>query len=492
MAQDPRTYYVKNCAAAQQSQISDATRRKEFFDKIRKVGDIEVLNDIGLGEISEGLRTLSKVSDSIRVGQSTLPSGTDQGENGTNYVLETVGINPAAVETAKRLNPGVANRATGQAKAIYEKVKQGEFEANDIPETFSDLQNLSTLMSGIFTDSKQTSSTREYEQCGASPYATDLISYAPKFQFLFIVQIEFNEGYTDLGTLETAFVVKHSNRPTINFEYEDINMYNFWTKVPKKSVYEPITMRFYDDNWNQAMTFYNSYLKAMSPIANMDFPQSMENTGVYERQSMAFSNINQSETWPGPTPTHSYASSYGPTNIDDQKDIIKRITLFHVYREGRLMNVYRFFNPRILNLTLDDLDMTQTGEGNEVSFQFSYDGLNILTGYPTNPETDKGFAPDYNIEQLSGSANAKYPLKYHGEFDATGQGVTDKGTPPGGFWSKATEVGDTITEGVSTGINKATGLVSNAFNSASKFDGSFFKSSPITTEEVFKLTGEEQ
>ena len=475
MATDPRAFFVKPCAGKRQDELTQYRKKHEFLEAIKKVGQVEVLNDIGkLGKVREGLRVLARVSDSVRVGHSILPKSTEVGNNGANYVLDTVGIPPNAVESVKQFNPAVANRAVGQAKFIYDKIKRGEFEPNDIPETFSDLQHLSDLLEKIYTP-QQSLEMNGDGYCAASPYAMDLISYAPKFKFLFVVQFEFADGYTELNSLEAAFVVKYSTRPNVSVEYDEVNMYNYWTRVPKRITHDPITMRFYDDNYNRAMILYNSCLKAMSPIANMEFNQKMEDSGFMEQAAMDFSQLNQNQMHPGPIPTHNYASSYGPKNNPNGRDnIIKRITLFHVYREGKLMNVYRFYNPRIISMELDELDMTQTGDGTEVTFQFAFDSMNILTGYNTNPDADHGDAPQYNLEALTTAPGAKYPLKVRREETDPIQTTTDKNMPPSGFIGQVSEVGDKITEGLSNGIKAVTGAVSNAFTKGADFAGSFF------------------
>lgn len=465
MAVDPRTFTVKSCPTSQQAQQSTASNKKSFFSELGKVGDLEVLEDIGFGKVGEGLRLLTKTSDSIRTG-SVLAGIMGPVETGAKKVLDTVGIDVnAAQDLLDGLNPGVANRAYGQAKVIYDKVKEGNFELEDIPYVFQDLQSLETAIRGIYKGKQN--ETREFAQCGASPYATDLISWAPKFKFLFVVQFEFTEPYASkFKDIHAAFVVKNSSRPNINFEHEELNMYNFWTKVPKRTVYEPMTMRFYDDNHNQAMTLYNAYLKAMSPIANLPFEQKMEDvSGAFENISMDFNNMNKGGAFPGPAPTHKYASSYGPTAGVDTKNIFKRITLFHVYREGRLMNVYNFFNPKIISMELDDLDMADNGNGSEMSFQFVYDAMHITTGYQVSDTTT------YNIESISGgNYGAQYPIKDHDEFDATNDTVSDPRQPPG----QEQDVLTGISDAAKSVISNTTGIISNAYDNASNFVGSLF------------------
>jgi len=455
MATDPRaTFFVAKCAKGQKIQQSATAEKKDFFSALGKVGDLELLNDVGFGKVGEGLRVLAATSDSIRTGVVS-PTILGSDANAESTVYDAVGIDSGAAQTASSFNPGVANRASAQAKAIFEKVKQGEFELSDIPETFSDLQNLSTLIDGIFTN--RTPEAREFELCGASPYAMDLISYAPKYKFLFVVEFEYTTPYREFRDTKVAFVVKNSTRPNITFEYDDVNMYNFWTKVPKRTVYEPMTMRFYDDNQNQAMSLYNSYLRAMSPIANIDFGNMAGISGAIESASMDFSQLGKSSATAGVL-THSYAASLGPTIDQETKNIFNRIKLYHVYREGRSMNIYHFFNPKIVSMELDDLDMADNGNGNEISFQFAYDSMYIQTGQSV---------ADYKENLKTLTSGGIYPLTYIGEETAK---VTDPGQVPDGTRS----LFEQATSSLSGAINSASNIVSNAFNSANEYLGSKF------------------
>jgi len=477
MAVDPRTfltYNVVSCDKGQKEQQTIDTQKKDFFSSLGKVGDLEILNDIGFGKVSEGLRVLAKTSDSIRTGNvsaASLPSDSQ----GAQYVYDHVGISSTAAQQAASFNPGVANRAYGQAQSIFQQVKQGNFQVSDIPGVFTDLQNLSTLTAGIFTEPK--SDKRKFEACGASPYAVDLISRAPKYKFLFVVQFEFTEPYSSFSNIDAAFVVKNSTRPNITFEYEDVNMYGYWSKVPKRTVYEPMTMKFYDDNWNQAMMLYNAYLQAMSPIANINFDQKMEDVrGVIEHRSLDYSYMNMGENYGASS--HSYAASYGPTAGKEVMNIFKRITLFHVYQSGQLMNVYSFHNPKIMTLELDDLDMADNGNGNEVSFQFAYDSVSIETGYDVSDTTK------YNLEELSkGTLGSSYPLHYVGDPTPN---VKDPGQPTAQnqkatLTSKLQSAAQSVTGAISNTINQGAAYVeagqtrvSNAFSSANEYLGSHF------------------
>lgn len=452
------TFRIASCGKALTQQINESSNQKDFFGALRKIGDLQILNDIGAGKAGHVLRVLSKVSDSIRTGRGGFPSiigqAADNLEAGAAWVLGQVGITDAMVQSVKNINSGVANQALGQAKAIFQKIKQGNFNLDDIPEFFSDIQNLEILARGIYQPKEgNVPADLELTDC-ASPYAMDLIRYAPKYKFLFVVQFEFSTSYSPLSQLDFAFVIKNSTRPNVDFEYEDINMYNFRTKVIKKATYQPIDMRFYDDDYNQAMLFYNAYLKSISPVANMDFEGTKASrSGSYEDSGMNFDNLNADQrVQPASISTHPYSASIGPLADSTTKTILNRIAIYHVYRQGRLMNIYNFYNPRIEKLGLDDLDMADNGGGNEVSINFSYDSMYLIPGITMDPALNK----KYNIEQIN--RGGMMPLKYHGMKD-TGT-VGDPHTAPyhtvdGG--SLSSPIGGDISESVAGAITGSAG-----------------------------------
>jgi len=470
MATDPRKYLntdsfsVASCDKGQVIQQQDASSRKDFFNSLNNLGNLEILNDVGFGTVAEGLRTLVSTSNSIRTGTKS-PSSLGSDANGVNYVFNSTGINANAAQQILSFNPNVANRAYGQARSIYEKVKQGNFELSDIPETFSDLQNLATLIDGIYTDPKS-NEPRQHAMCGASPYAVDLISYAPKYKFLFVVEFEFTTPYADqFKDIRAAFVVKNSTRPNINFEYEEVNMYNFWTRIPKRTIYEPVTMRFYDDNRNQAMLLYNAYLKAMSPIANMSFDQSSAAVrGTLESQSMDYEKMYTSNA--NGAPSHAYAASLGPTAGRDTMNIFKKITLYQVYNAGRSMNVYKFYNPKILTMELDDVDMADNGNGNELSFQFAYDSLHIDTGYDVSRDTI-----------LADASGKQYNATYYLQYVGNGGSSSDLNSPSAqdqAALSSSRQQAQVAAGAIPGSLDSARDLVSSAFNAASNYIGSTF------------------
>jgi hypothetical protein len=355
--------------------------KSSFFRTLGKAGDIEALNSID-GNIGQGLRALETVSNQLRTGEGPVAevwrSVETSIEAGADAVFETVSIDPnTARDIGNRFNPGVLNRAQGQAEQIYQRVRQGNFEIRDVPEAIQDFGNLSQLLSGVFTP-KQNQDPGEPRAkskiCDPSPWATDLIHYAPKFKFMFVMEFIMSSQYIqDFIDLKTAFVVKRAQRPTVNFEYEDINYYNFRTKVVKRSEYQPLQLTFYDDMLGNALKFYNRYLQIISPIS-----RGHGNRSTFEERGMSFDPDNISAT-----------ASIGAVG-DTAQTILRQINLYHIVNGGRQVDRYQFDSPRFQVITLDDLDMTDGSTGTEVTLEFNYDRLFIEPNLPINSDNYQG------------------------------------------------------------------------------------------------------
>lgn len=457
---DPRMYLTYKCELAKATESSSL---RAFGNAVGKIGDLEVLNSIGGGKIGQGLRTLSSISNTIRSGCGSLPSSIGSTiESGANWVLSTTGIGPAVVDAVRGFNPQIANQAWGQAKTIYNQVKQGKFTLSSVPGALQDLQNLERLGRNIFTGSG--ASSMQSVECLASPYAIDLISRAPKHKFLFVVQFTFNFGYEQLATQanEMAFVVKKSTRPNIKFQVEDVNYYNFRSKFVTRTEFEDMSMTFHDDMTNYAMQFYNLYRNAMSPITNMGG----DKTDLLnpEGRGMDFSGfLNNGRI----VPTSEYSASSAPLYYNDVT-ILKNIRMFHVYDGGRYMNVFTFHNPRITEMNLDDVDMADSA-GNEVTIKFAYDTVHIATGLSAN---DMLYTNGTSFLPNSTSASL-YPLRYN---ESPGAMKAAHNVPPfgaAGATSSCDPMGEiktgfvgSIMNSAQKAISSAASSVSNAMNSA--------------------------
>lgn len=431
---------VRNCLKLIDKNNRLQSRKKGFFDAASTIGNLEFLNDVGYGPVREGLEVLGRVADSVRSGKSVVPGkegdeifNTTLGsianiaigsvENGADAVLAAVGIGRNALDSIANFDAGTANRALGQAKSVFEQVKQGNFQLEDIPGAFQDLQNLEILVRKLFVPTKiEDSLVNELNKalCQPSPFAIDLIAHAPRFKFMYIVDIKFTSAYQIWNSKLAnglAFITKSSTRPQVDFEYDEVNMYNYWTQVIKRTRFNPITMRFIDDGTNNAMNFYAAYMRAISPITNKKFideraagggTSTHPTAGTYENDSMSFTNKSDDPELLGLT-LPAYSASVGVLNKDENgienKGLLSNISLYHIGNYGDTITAFHMFNPRITSLQPDDLDMAENGDGSEFSFEFNYDSLYVDPGIPIEE-----FGLE-NIAEKSGQrVGARFPL----------------------------------------------------------------------------------
>jgi hypothetical protein len=383
-------------------------------------------------------------------------------------VLEQTGIAPTVVNALQDFHPEIANQAWGQAQQIYQQVSQGGFKLTDIPYALQDFQNLERLGRNIFTPGS--GEQRAIAVCeGISPYAIDLILRAPKYKFLFVVQVVYNGAYDGMHNLDFAFVVKNSTRPSLKYQMSEANFYNFRTQHVTRTEFDEMKMSFHEDTGsgrasgdalpdgelgNNALRFYATYMRSTVPVTN--YSTSMQ-AAQAEHNGMNFKAVDKPVNNDAGVMSHRYGASHGPL-IADVRGIISEIRLYHVYNYGSHMNVYKFFNPRITSLTLDDLDMANSSEGTEMNMAFNYDTVYVDTGVPM--KTDQ-----YNLAELM--RTARYPLRYN--VSTSGTPLPERTTTPFGEPTNGTR--DSCSPAINTSNPPSGGgltdLASSAYNRVS-------------------------
>lgn len=458
-APDPRKFVVVHCdnkAQLRRNQL-DQTKSNGLISGLRKIAGIE-----GTGVVQEGLSAIVKT---VGVGGQEWEKMVDAGTTG---ILSTVMGDQATnvlSDIMQKINPGAINKGISQAKIIHGKVKERDFNWRDIPQYVADFKNLYEIGSTIIDPflSAQGGADVTHTMCSASPYAMDLVQQGVKFKFLFVVEIKFNTEYANLLGIEPSFVVKTADRPSVTYDYEDINLYNMRTKVAKKATFTPVSMTFHDDEQNRAVAFYNAMQRLMSPIANHLTPALYEQTGM-DFRDVAVDATGKDSGAQG-IGTMDHAASIGPL-IGTNTSIIQSVNLYHVYFGGAKVNEYVFRNPRILNMSLDGLDMSAEGT-TELKIEFAYDNVEISNYMTPGAVVDKDT-----------KTGAQYPLgranwgpTYPASTAVANTRATSSGTSVGFPLAEAFSRGESFVEGlISSGIN----AVSGAFSSVTGAIGGLF------------------
>ena len=179
-------------------------------------------------------------------------------------------------------------------------------------------------------------------------YADDLNYHHPKFKFLFKV------GFYGFATNDFYYYVHRVDKPKVRFIHQDVNYYNFRTRVLTGVVYEPLTMTFIDEIGNTLNQFFVAYMAERSGTGKGKYGI---DTGFGESSS-------------------SLPYKNGYTENNGQRIIIEQI-----FANGTQSNRFIFINPRIENFDFDELSMEESNIGSHATIVFSYDAIECQTVY---------------------------------------------------------------------------------------------------------------
>ena len=448
-------------STAKESQLQ--AKKRSLIGLAGAIGKLEFLNDFGAagGKVRKTLETLALSSEAIRRG-SPVPDDVGGGTVGgttsgrfADSILTKMGLGNEVQSSVAQFDPGAVNGAVGAAKVLAEDVKNGRFKMNDIPNRIQDFQNLEGIASKIFRKPRVGTSSEDYQKfaCRPSPYAVDLVDRAPKQNFLFVVEIKLAPEYeaslasnlvqnalpndisrnltdntttasgrrvmSDNVATQLAFLVKSTTRPSITYEYEDVNYYNYRTKAIRKATFNPINMRFIDDQLNSAIAFYALYTKAMSPVTNTD-PKDSKRRAEQEALGSFYYGSRLSDDLTNSGIFSESTASIGPLT-NNRKTLIEEISIYQFGKNANTITAFTMINPKITNFSPSDTTMEDSGVGQEISFDFEYDYFHID---PEIPMTEFGEDKLLKLtgEASGGGAGAKYPILHtqSGTTDATG------------------------------------------------------------------------
>lgn len=269
---------------------------------------------------------------------------------------------------------GVALERTAYEKfgAVIEEASSGMLkDVFQIPKTGDGLvadAGKDAGLPGVFTSTRY----------AAALTKTGQADYNPKLKFLFKVSFEFHpdmRGAASTMSIEldeiqrdVGFMIRHIDRPKFDFEYEEVNMYNFRTKVLKAIKHRELALTLYDDIGNQVLNFVNVYRKLLQPVVRQ--PQ-MPSTkfGDYGMEfDESYSGLDSSHR--GPLP-------------NDAINVLSKMTIHQIFVERGSnadnpsswvkMVDFNFINPRFTNIDVDDMDHENGGAFNLVTMTVDYD-----------------------------------------------------------------------------------------------------------------------
>lgn len=94
----------------------------------------------------------------------------------------------------------------------------------------------------------------------AQIFRTNNFARAPKYKFLFYVNFIFGQGVPRyVSQRELGYLVKSVDLPKFTMDVKDLNQYNRHTYIQDRIKYEPVTMKFHDDNQNGLRELWQDY-----------------------------------------------------------------------------------------------------------------------------------------------------------------------------------------------------------------------------------------
>lgn len=249
----------------------------------------------------------------------------------------------------------------------------------------------------------------------ASSYAHTLAggtSYRPKLKFLFKVEFVFTDEAmqampTYLGresNNDFTFLVRSIDRPKIDFEYQDdVNMYNFRTKVLKKIRHRELTIVFMDDSGNRVLNFFRALMMIYSPITRRQMER-QKATGLARLAppTTEFQNgeLGSGMRFSSPTSTDRNDISHrGAVNFN-VGSLIQTIRVKQIFVNPQSPSIsgateeviFDFINARLVSFDFDDLTH-EASDPSLMTMQFDYDWMEIIEVGPLAKMDE----PKYNI-----------------------------------------------------------------------------------------------
>ena len=211
----------------------------------------------------------------------------------------------------------------------------------------------------------------------ARTFVDDSFRLMPKHKFLFHVSFQINSNA--LKSLNFKFqhqneiniLVKSADLPKYSISSETLNQYNRKKVVQTKVDYQPVTIKFHDDNLGITRQLWENYFSYYYAD-----PTTSKVSSTYTRNAMLSSSFVKA-----------------PYGLDNNSSIpfFDAITIYQMAR--RFWNSYTLVNPLITAWNHDNLDYTSNNPV-EQTMTLAYEAVYHDNGRVT-PNSPTGFAVDH-------------------------------------------------------------------------------------------------
>ena len=205
-------------------------------------------------------------------------------------------------------------------------------------------------------------------QHAARTFSDDTFRLAPKHKHLFHVCFKINTAAYKIPSLglqnpnEINLLVKNITLPSFTIQTDAVNQYNRIKHIQTKQSFQPVTVKFHDDNnstINRLWQNYYSYYYATPNVANV--------TGSYNRNAIE-------KTMP---------YRYGLDN-NSSFPFFDSIIVYQMARQEFVS--YELINPLVKTWSFDSVDYN-SGQTQECTMTFDYEAVKFGNGrvVPGNP-----------------------------------------------------------------------------------------------------------
>jgi hypothetical protein len=270
---------------------------------------------------------------------------------------------------------------------------------------------------------------RDYTHASKT-FRTNGYQYAPKLKFLFHVYFDINtSAYAQNVSTGANFglLVKSVTLPSFTFATHELNQYNRKRIVQTKIKYEPVSIKFHDDNgtadgltaggiihqlWKAYYTYYykdgtkpNVILSAASGAARIAANGQPAGAASYNQRTTYTPSITGNDDWGYIGET---TSSVAP-----KQPFFNNITIFGFNQHN--YTAYTLINPLLTKMGQDTYSYSEGNGTMEMSMDVNYETVvynegamdgnapgNIVTGFGDNATYDRTLSP---IAQLGSNSN---------------------------------------------------------------------------------------
>ena len=265
--------------------------------------------------------------------------------------------------------------------------------------------NLDPALRGIFGQPETDQADRNDGSWYSTSYAHNLANsnFRPKLKFMFRVEFLFKPEiitqYPELKDNKFVFLIRAVDRPKVDFDYEEVNRYNFRTKVLKQIRHRELTITFADDVGNNVYNFFRIMMMVHSPITRRSAIASHD----ISAQVAAYNSGNGMLFTQEPGVSNDFASRAAiGTDIGNAIQAIKVSQIFVQPQPGAggldsaaKEVAFFFMNPRIVSFDLDDVNH-EVSEANLFTMQFDYDFMVMAQSRDLQPLPDEKSMPARN------------------------------------------------------------------------------------------------